>query len=296
MRVVIAGGTGLIGRALTAACASKGYEALVLSRRPVPGDARSLLWDGASSGPWQEALDGADAVVNLAGESVADGRWNPARKKVLSDSRLNSTRALVAAISVSKKRPKVFISASATGYYGDRGEDALNEGSPAGSDFLAGLCAAWEREAQVAEPLGIRTVCLRTGIVLSKDGGALGKMLPIFKLGLGGPLGSGSQWMSWIALEDLLDLILYSMSHDVAGPVNGTAPNPVTNKDFTAALARVLGRPAFLPAPAFVLRLALGEMSGMLLGGQKVMPQKALESGFVFKHPQVEAAIRAALG
>lgn len=296
MKVVIAGGTGLIGRALAAACASRGYAAVVLSRRPAPGDPPSFVWDGANSGPWQEALEGADAVVNLAGENVAAGRWTPARKKALRDSRINSTRALVAAISTAKQRPKVFVNSSATGYYGDRGEDSIDEGSAPGADFLARLCVDWEREAQVAEPLGIRTICLRTGIVLSRGGGALAKMLPIFKLGLGGRLGAGAQWMSWIAIDDLTDLLLYALSHDLAGPINGTAPNPVTNKDFTAALARVVGRPAFLPAPALALRLALGEMSGMLLGGQKVMPKKALESGFVFKHPQVEAAIRAALG
>lgn len=295
MQIVIAGGTGLIGRALARACAAAGHEVVVLSRRPSQGPSKTVSWDGASAGPWAEALDGSDAVVNLCGESVADGRWTPARKKALLDSRVGPTRALVSALSAAKRRPRVLVNASAVGIYGDRADQSLDESAPAGTDFLAGLCVQWEKEARLLEPLGMRVVCLRTGIVLAPEGGALAKMLPIFKLGLAGPLGTGRQWMSWIALPDLIDLILFSFSHELSGPVNGTAPNPVTNKDFTAALGRALGRPAILPAPAFALRLGLGEMSDMLLGGQKVLPKKALESGFAFKLPQLDAALRACL-
>lgn len=298
MKIVIAGGTGLIGRHLRAACAAAGHESILLSRRE--RDARSqppttALWDGTSPGPWQGALEGADAVVNLCGESVAQGRWTASRKKALVDSRIGPTRALVSAVSAAKRRPRVFVSASAVGYYGDRGDEPLDEGAKPGSDFLAGLCEAWEREARLIEPLGVRVVCLRIGVVLAPDGGALAKMLPIFRLGLGGRLGGGRQWMSWIAISDLTDLMLFALSHEITGPLNATAPNPVANRDFTAALGRSLGRPALLPAPGLALRLALGEMAQLLLGGQKVLPRKALESGFAFKHPQVDAALRAAL-
>jgi len=290
MKLVIAGGTGLVGRALVAA--SPADEVVVLSRRASIGTPKTVVWDGASSGPWQNALEGADAVVNLAGESVADGRWTAARKKILTDSRINATRALVAAISAAKKRPRVFVSASAVGFYGDRADEPLDENAKPGSGFLARLCQEWEKEARVAEPLGVRTVVLRIGVVLSKEGGALAKMTPLFKTGFGGPLGGGGQWMSWIDAEDLAALIRHAIASELSGPVNATAPEPATNRDFSGTLGSVLFRPAILPAPAFALRLILGEMSEMLLGGQKVLPKKALASGFVFKHPSVDAALR----
>ncbi|MBI3554419.1 MAG: TIGR01777 family protein [Elusimicrobia bacterium] len=296
MKIVIAGGTGFIGRALASASAAAGDEVVVLSRRPSLGAPKTVVWDGASTGSWQQALEGADAVVNLSGESVAEARWNEPRKKLLISSRLNATRALVAALSAAKQRPKVFLSSSAVGYYGDRGDELLDESSKPGSDFLSKLCQDWEKEARVAEPLGVRTVVLRTGIVLAQGGGALSKMLPIFKTGFGGPLGNGGQWMSWIALEDLVGLIRHAVVREVSGPLNGTAPNPAVNKDFSRALGRALGRPALLPAPAFALRLALGEMAGMLLGGQRALPKRLLETGYSFKRPDLESALRSIIG
>ncbi len=296
MKIVIAGGSGLIGRALAAASLAAGDEVVVLSRHPAIGTPKTVVWDGMNSGSWQQALDGATAVVNLVGESVAEGRWTAARKKQLVSSRINATRTLVAALSVAKERPKVFVSGSAVGYYGDRGDETLDEAAKPGADFLAKLCQDWEREAVVAEPLGIRTVLLRTGVVLSKDGGALSKMLPIFKTGFGGPLGSGRQWMPWIAIEDIVGLIRHAIVSTASGPLNGVAPEPATNAEFSRALGHALSRPAFLPAPAFVLRLALGEMSSMLLGGQKVVPKKALDLGYAFKQPKLEPALRSILG
>lgn len=297
-RAVISGGTGFIGRALASALAAAGYQVTLLSRRPAingSGPVQTMLWDGISSGSWQAVLDGAAAVVNLAGESVAEGRWTAARKKTLADSRLLSTRALVAGLSSAKTHPAVFISASAVGYYGDRGGEAVDENSPPGQDFLARVCSQWEHEAQVASALGVRTVNLRIGVVLDKEGGALAKMLFPFKMGAGGPLGSGRQWMSWIARQDLTGLILHLIKSDLAGPVNAVAPEPVTNRDFSRALGRALRRPALLPVPGFALRLALGEMAGMLLNGQKVMPKRALESGYRFKFPDIDSALQTLL-
>src|SRR3989338_6780470 len=295
-RVVVAGGAGFIGRALSAALLEAGYEVVLLSRKAgktKSGPVKTETWDGVSSGSWQTVLDGTAAVVNLAGASIAEGRWTPARKKIISDSRLFSTRALVAGLSCAGSHPAVFISASAVVYYGPGGNEALDENSPPGQDFLARLCADWEHEAQVAQALGMRTINLRIGVVLDKDGGALEKMLFPFKLGLGGPLGSGKQWMSWIAREDLAGLILHLIKSGVSGPVNAVAPEPVTNRDFSRALGRALKRPAFMPVPGFVLRLALGEMGGLLLSGQKVRPKRALESGYRFKFPDIDSALSA---
>lgn len=296
MKVVVAGGSGFVGRGLCKLLAQEGHEAVVLTRepRPRPGGPREVAWDAASSGPWQDALDGADAVVNLAGASIAQGRWTPARKKILRDSRLLSTRALVAGLSGVRARPKVLVSASAVGYYGDRGEEPVDESAKPGEGFLAGLCADWEREAQVAEPLGVRVVRLRFGVVLGRGGGALAKMLPAFKLGLGGPIGGGRQWFPWITRSDATGLILRcAQDPKASGPVNAVAPQAARNAEFAAALGRVLRRPALLRAPAFALKLALGEMSEMLLTGQRVEPKKALELGYSFRHPELEAGLRA---
>lgn len=296
MRILIAGGTGFIGSALCGSLASAGDEVALLTRKSRPSlPFRAALWDGSSLGDWQSALDGADAVVNLAGESVAEGRWTESRKKLLKDSRILPTRALVSAMAGAKVRPKVFVSASAVGYYGDRGGTELTEDSGPGADFLAKLCSDWEAEAMKAKAHGLRVVSLRIGIVLGRGGGALAKMLPPFKLGLGGPLGSGNQWMSWIARDDLVDFIRHLLISEVEGPVNATAPHPVTNHDFSAALGRALRRPAFLPAPAFALRLAFGEMAGMLLGSQKVIPARALKSGYEFRYPDIDSALKAVL-
>ncbi|MBI4375902.1 MAG: TIGR01777 family protein [Elusimicrobia bacterium] len=297
-RIVVAGGSGLIGQALCQALSKAGLEVVVLSRRPndVPG-LKAVGWDGVSSGPWQSALDGADAVVNLAGHSMANGRWTKTVKKALFDSRILSTRALVAGLSAAKRAPRSFINASAIGYYGPRDDEPLSEDAAPGRGFLAELCLNWEKEARVAEAMDIPTVCLRTGVVLSADGGALGKMLPIFRLGLGGPLGHGRQWMSWIAREDLVRLIVHCIEKRLHGPINGTAPHPVTNRQFTRSLGRALHRPAFLPAPAFALRLAFGQMAEeALLSGQRVLPAKALESGFKYRYPNIDIALASILG
>lgn len=296
MRIVVAGGTGFIGRALCARLAALSHEVTVLTRggKALAGT-RAAVWDGSGPGEWEKALDGTFAVINLAGESVAAGRWTEARKKALVDSRILSTRALVGAMKAAKAKPKVFISASAVGYYGDRGDTELDETSPPGQDFLAKLCQAWEREANGAEAAGTRIVNLRIGVVLGMGGGALGKMLLPFNLGLGGPLGRGDQWMSWISLEDLVGLVLHLMNGGVSGPVNAAAPHPVTNRDFSSALGKALGRPAFMPAPAFALRFLLGEMADMLLGGQQAVPVKALKANYLFQHPDIDSALKSVL-
>jgi uncharacterized protein (TIGR01777 family) len=235
-------------------------------------------------------LAGCDAVVNLAGENIAQ-RWTTAAKRRIRESRVNGTRALVAAMRDSP--PKVLVSASAVGYYGSRGDEILTERSEAGGDFLAQVCLEWEREAREAEKLGVRVALLRFGMVLGGEGGALPRMLPPFKLGMGGRLGSGSQWMSWIHIADLCDLILFALRESaVSGALNAASPNPVTNADFTRVLASVLHRPALLSVPAFALKGMLGEMAQVLLASQRAVPDRALRAGFVFQHPEIGSALR----
>lgn len=301
MNLIVAGGTGFIGKALCDALLAERHAVTVLTRsieerRRDAVSSNAVSWNGRTVGAWQALIDGCDAVINLAGENIAEGRWSEARKKRLVDSRLESTRALVTAIQNSARKPKLLLNASAIGIYGDRGEEPVDEGSAPGSDFLARLCADWESEARRAESAGCRVALLRTGIVLGPGGGALAKMLPPFKLGLGGPLGSGRQWMSWISLDDEVGLIIHALQGSLSGPINLVAPAPARNADFAKALGRALHRPAVLPAPAFALKLALGEMSELLLGGQKVVPKKALESGYRFQHPTLESALKASLG
>lgn len=244
------------------------------------------------SQPPREALEGADAVVNLAGEPVAQ-RWTTAARKQIFDSRVNGTRELVRAISQMGRKPATLISMSAVGYYGDRGEEELSESSPPGTDFLAGVCQAWEAEALRAEEDGVRVVCLRLGVVIGPGGGALSKMLPAFRLGLGGPLGTGRQWMPWVDIADVAGLVSFALANgSLRGPMNTVSPHPVRNADFTAALGRSLRRPAILRVPSFALQLALGEMSGMLLWGQKVFPQAASQAGYEFLVPSVETSLR----
>jgi uncharacterized protein len=299
MKVVITGATGFVGRALVRRLIAAGHEIVALTRNlerahaALPARCACESWSPAE-GPDPAVIRGADAVVHLAGEGVADHLWTPARKQAIRDSRLGGTRALVRAIATvpSEARPRALISASAIGYYGDRGDEQLDEQSQPGNDFLAEVCTAWEQEAFAAEKLGVRTVVVRIGVVLGKEGGALQKMLLPFRLGLGGRLGSGRQWMSWIHLDDLVSLFVYLIGQaDGAGVVNGVAPTPVTNAVFTAALGKVLYRPVILPVPAFALRLTLGEMSAILLASQRALPRAATQLGFTFRYPDIRGAL-----
>lgn len=303
MKIVLAGGTGFIGGALVAALLERGDAVVLLTRDPAAaqrhwdGKVDARLWNGRDPGPWVMAVDGADAVINLAGESVAGGRWTPERKLALIKSRVDSTRALIAAVEAAKERPLVLVNASAVGYYGILPSGECAEDAPRGTDFLAALCGQWERDAREADKLGVRTVMARFGVVLGKHGGALAKMLTPFKLGVGGPLGSGRQPFPWVHVDDAVGAILFAVDDaKLTGPVNVTAPEAATNAAFTKALGRALHRPAFLPAPGFVLRLALGEMSSMLLGGQKAAPKKLLAHGYRFRHPNLDGALAELLG
>ncbi|MDE2492132.1 MAG: TIGR01777 family oxidoreductase [Elusimicrobia bacterium] len=294
MDIVLAGGSGFIGRHLTRLLLERGHRVSVLTRRTgsAPAGARELVWDGRSGGDWEKALDGCDAVVNLAGAGVADRPWTAAYRRKLVSSRLEPTRALVAAMARAAGKPRAFVSASAVGFYGDRGEQALDEDAARGEGFLAGLCADWEKEARRAEGLGVRTILLRLGVVLGRDGGALPKMLLPFKLALGGRLGSGKQWMPWIHVDDVVGLIAAALVDGAyRGVVNAVAPEAVTNAVYTRVLGRALRRPTPVPVPAFGLRLALGEMSGILLASQKVRPAAARRAGYGFRHPEIDAAM-----
>jgi hypothetical protein len=301
MRVLITGVTGFIGRALAVALTAAGHEVVGLSRDPqrarasVPQLARAYGWPNPTSLP-PESLRGVAAVVHLMGESVT-GRWTRSKKRRIRDTRVLSSVALVDAIRESNERPKVLVSGSAIGYYGDRGEDSLDEKEPGGSDFLASVGRDWEAAAGGAEELGVRVVRFRTGIVLGPGGGFLSAMLPLFKMGLGGPLGSGRQWLPWVHMRDVVGLIRYAIEHDsVSGPLNGTSPNPVRQREFAKALGKVLRRPALFPAPAFLLKLVLGEFSTEVLTSKRVLPAIAEAAGYAFAFPQLEPALRNALG
>lgn len=301
MKFILTGGTGFIGRALRAALTEEGHEVVILTRRSTlenqPGiRTRFTVWSPPNGGVWEKELEGMDGVINLAGEPIVERRWTAPEKQKILKSRVDATRSIVRAIQNAKKKPPVLVNASAVGYYGFHGDEELTEASPAGRDFLGETCQAWEKEAIRAEAFGTRVVRLRTGIVLEKNGGALAKMLPPFRLGLGGPLGDGRQWMSWIHLDDLIGLILFALkSTEVRGALNGTAPFPVSMKEFTRTLGRVLHRPAIFPVPGFVLKVFLGEMADILLKGQRVVPKKAMELGFQFRYPRLEEALEAIL-
>lgn len=297
MKILITGATGLVGSALTARLRRDQHTVVRLRRGGAsyqPGDA---AWDPGTGTIDPAALESVDAVVNLAGSSIAGGRWTEARKTELRASRVPPTQALVRTLAKLPRPPQVLVSASAIGYYGDRKDEALAESSGPGDDFLAGICREWEEAAMEGESAGIRTVTLRTGVVLAKDGGALPKMLTPFRLGVGGRLGSGKQWMSWITLADEVEVFYGAIVNaQWRGPVNAASPHPVTNQEFTQVLAHVLHRPAIFPAPAFALRLALGEMAdALLLASQRVSPQKLAALGFSFGQPQLEPALRAIL-
>lgn len=300
MKLVVTGATGFIGSVLCSRLLEQGHN-LTLLTRSAPREAarqnkRWLHWTADTGGEWQQAVEGADGIINLAGEPIAAKRWTPEQKRSIVTSRLDSTRALIDAIVKAQQKPKFLINASAIGYYGPRGDEPITEDAECGSGFLAETTRDWENEASRAESLGLRVVYLRTGIVVGRDGGALAKMVPPFKFFIGGPLGSGKQWMSWIHVEDEVGLIIHLADNaQAAGPINATAPNPVTMRDFCRALGRVLGRPSWAPVPSFALRLLLGEMAEMLLTGQRVIPAAAQRLGYQFHYPQLEEALQACM-
>jgi len=294
-RVAIVGATGFLGRALAKALAARGDAVIALSRNPRPGGfppaVRTARFDPNDDQPQPEAFEGVDAVVNLAGDSIG-GRWSEQKKRAIYDSRVAGTRHLVASIAACRARAKLLVSASGAGYYGSRGEEMLVESSPPGTDFLARLSADWEREADAARDLGVRVVRLRQGIVLGRNGGALAAMLPPFKLGLGGRFGSGRQWWPWIHIHDDVGLMLFALdSEELSGAVNAVSPGLVRNAEFASALGGALSRPAILPAPAFALRMLLGEFADSLLASQRLLPDKARESGFSFRYEGVDRAL-----
>lgn len=296
MKIVLAGGSGFLGRALLARLQSAGHAVANLSRRPRTTHQEDLPWNpDGSAGSWARALDGVDAVINLAGAGVADQRWSDARKREIRSSRVLATRSLVAAMRQLASPPKAFVSGSAVGYYGDRGGDVVTESTPPGSDFLASVCVEWEREAEQAAAL-TRVALVRTGIVLHPEGGALAQMLLPFKMGVGGPLGSGRQYMPWIHRDDWVDMVIWLASTAAAaGPFNATAPNPVTSAEFARAMGAALSRPAFMPVPGFGLKLLFGEIAGSMLEGQRAIPARALELGFTFRYPELLPALNALL-
>jgi len=298
MKVAITGASGLAGTALGNALGSDGHKIVRLVRPGGTALADDARWNPAAGELDAAALEGCDAAVNLAGASIGEGRWDEARKKVLRESRIDSTRVLVSGLAKLKGKPRVLVSASAVGYYGDRGDEVLSEASGAGNDFLAKLACDWEAEARKAEASGIRTVILRFGVILSAHGGALPRMLTPFRMGVGGKLGSGKQWMSWLTLDEAVNLIRYAIDNsEQRGPVNAVSPNAVRNADFTRTLAHVLGRPALFPAPAFALRLMLGEMAdALLLSSQRAAPRRLEATSYSFRNPDLEPALRGLLG
>jgi hypothetical protein len=298
LRVAVTGSTGLIGTPLVRALRADGHTVLRLVRsRPVSGG-DEVYWNPALGEIDTAALEGVDAVVHLAGENVGQPPWTEERKRRIMDSRAQGTALVARTLAGLSPRPRVLVSASATGWYGDRGDEVLTEASPPGTGFLAEVCRAWEEAAEPARAAGIRVVHPRIGVVLTGEGGALEKMLTPFKLGVGGKMGSGRQWMSWVALHDAVEALRFALRADgLAGPANLTSPAPVTNAEFTRTLGHVLGRPTVLGVPEFALRLALGEMADQaLLASQRAVPDRLREAGFVFQYPDLEGALRVALG
>lgn len=293
-RILISGSSGLIGTALVSALKTSGYEITCLVRGAVSGNDQ-IQWDPGHP-PAPESVSGFDIVVHLAGESIV-GRWTEAKKRRIRESRVQGTRHLAESLAQATQRPRVLISASAIGYYGDRGEEVLREGSASGSGFLPEVCREWEVATEPAAQAGIRTVQVRFGLVLSRHGGALQKMLPPFRLGVGGNMGNGRQWWSWIDIDDLVGAVQHAIKTEtLRGPVNVVAPNPVRNAEFTKTLASVLSRPAILPMPAFAARLVFGQMGDeLLLASQRIEPAKVSASGYVFEKPELRAALEGIL-
>src|SRR5215207_3321279 len=299
MRVTITGATGRLGTQIVRSLRRRGDEVTVLTRNVDKAIAtlgvEAVAWQPEQEPAPMSALAGRDAVLHLAGEDVAQ-RWTDDAKRRLLTSREIGTRNLVAGLAAAEPRPRVLVSASAVGYYGARGDERVPETTPPGDDFLAGVCVAWEREAAAAEELGLRVVRVRTGVVLDKGGGALAKMLPFFRLGIGGPVAGGRQYLPWIHVDDLVAMYLAALDGaDWSGAVNATAPEPRTNKEFSSALGRALGRPAFAPVPGFAVRLLYGEMADIVLTGQRAVPDRPRALGFTFAHPELAEALRSAL-
>jgi uncharacterized protein (TIGR01777 family) len=301
-RLVLTGATGLIGRKLFAALQSK-YDLVIFSRNPkqaqtsLPGASAYVSWTVAEQGDWAAAIDGAAAVIHLASQPISSGligpRWTGAYKAQIYNSRVIGTQGIVNAIEAAQQRPDVFICASAVGYYGYSETATFDENSPPGDDFVAKVCIAWEREASRAETLGVRTVFMRTGLVLDPDSGVLPQIMAPFRMRAGGPIGSGRQFHSWIHPDDEVGLFQLALQDErVSGPLNATAPNPKTNRDFSSILGRVMGVPSWLPVPDLAMRATLGEMADIVLQGQRVLPRKALDLGYQFRFPQLEAALR----
>jgi uncharacterized protein (TIGR01777 family) len=309
MRIVIAGGSGFLGSPLAEVYAEEGHEVRVLTRALPPGETRHdpgtgvpginrVGWvpDG-SSGPWAHVVNGVDAVINLAGESIGDVRWSPQRKAALRDSRIKATRSIAAAAGAAAVAPRVFIQGSAVGYYGPAGNEAKTEDMPPGSDFLSHLAADWEAESLEAARPGTRHAILRTGLVLERSGGALPRMITPFKYFVGGPLGSGRQYMSWIHRLDWIEMVRWIVeTPEASGPINATAPVPVTNREFSRALGRAVHRPSLMPVPGFALKLVVGEFAQALLTGQRVLPKRALALGYHFRYPEIDQAFRGIFG
>jgi uncharacterized protein len=303
MRVFITGGTGLVGTRLIHRLRQRQDAVVVLTRRPEAARQKLdpacdiVAGDPMQAGDWMQAVAPCDAVINLAGENIFAHRWNSKFKELLRDSRVKSTDHVVQALGRNPKtadgRPKVLVNASAIGFYGPHGDEELTEDNPPGDDELARLCVDWEKAARAAEPLGVRVAIVRIGVVLDRAGGALQQMLTPFKLFVGGPVGSGKQYMSWIHHDDLVGILLTALDQPQAtGPINGSAPNPVTNKEFSRALGRALHRPSFLPTPRFMLRVMLGQVADVVTTGQRVLPRRALELAYAFKFPNIDAALQ----
>jgi uncharacterized protein len=299
LKVTVTGSTGLIGSRLVRRLRERGDEVTVLSRDPerageAPG-VEAVVWDAIAGPPPAGALAGRDGILHLAGETVAR-RWTGEAKRAIRDSRVLGTRNLVAGLRAAQPRPPVLVCASAAGYYGPRGDEPIDESARPGADFLAGVCVEWEREATAAAQLGMRVVNVRTGVVLDRDGGALARMLAPFRAGLGGPVAGGRHYMPWIHLDDVAGIYLAALARDPwSGPINATAPAPATNREFSSALGRVLGRPAVVPLPGLALRVLLGEMAQVVVSGQRALPRRAQQLGYEFAHPQLEEALRSAL-
>ncbi len=302
-KVIITGGSGSIGRKLTQHLVKQGYEVVILSRNPakvsgLPSGARAVKWDAKTGEGWFIEAEGAAAIVNLAGENLAGegffpSRWTEPRRKAILQSRLDAGQAVVDAVRRTIQKPGVVIQSSAVGYYGPQGDNVVVESNPPASDFLARVCVDWEKASAGVEALGVRYAVIRTGIYLTPDSGALARLLLPYKLFAGGPFGSGQQWYAWIHPEDMVGAIQFLIENDSAsGAFNLTAPNPLKNKDFGKTLGKVMGRPSFMPVPGFALKLMFGEVTTVVLDGQRVVPQRLVEMGYTFKFPELESALR----